>query len=256
MGYTRQFTPRLALRAAFTWVRLVGDDYTYSKSDPARYAKEFARNLHFRNDVKEFSLSGLYQFTPDGHNANARAPFTAYVFGGLALIAHNPEAMTPTATNNNNGEFEARKWVSLRELHTEGQGAVGYAAPYSVVVLAIPLGAGVRYRLTQNLNLGVEIGYRYTFTDYLDDVSGTYAKSDAVQGLGRLLADRRFDSDAARVNESRFATAQQLFQTDPTPFNTERRGATGRLKDSYFLTTISIQYVLPTPIKCPPVGRN
>ena len=142
LGYTRQFTPHFAARAMFTYARIVGDDYTYTKSNPEKYPAQYARNLHFRNDLKEFAITGIYNFIADGRNSKARAKFTPYVFGGLGLLAHSPEARTPTTTNGNNGEYEARKWVKLQPLHTEGQGQPGYDKPYSLVTLAIPVGFG------------------------------------------------------------------------------------------------------------------
>jgi len=36
------------------------------------------------------------------------------------------------------------------------------------------MGAGIKYFLSENVNIGFEIIYRKLFTDYLDDVSTTY----------------------------------------------------------------------------------
>ncbi|WP_461088952.1 DUF6089 family protein [Spirosoma gilvum] len=253
LGYTRQFTPHFAGRAQFTWARIVGDDYTYSRSNPTEYAAQFSRNLHFRNDVKEVSITGIYSFIADGDRPAFRAKFTPYVFGGLAVIAHNPEARTPTNTNGNNGESAARQWVQLQPLHTEGQGGAERDKAYSLVTVAIPAGLGVRYRLNENLNLGFELGFRYTFTNYLDDVSGQYDQSGTLQGLSALMGDRRFEFDAARVNISRYTEAQQLFQNQPALFTTSERGSNTLQKDSYLLSTVSIQYIFPGRIKCPPL---
>ncbi|WP_460949787.1 DUF6089 family protein [Spirosoma daeguense] len=253
LGYTRQFTPHFAARAMFTWARISGDDYTFSKSDPTKYAIPFARNLHFRNDLKEFALTGIYNIIADGRTPEHRAKITPYLFGGVALLAHSPEARIQTETNGQNQGYEARNWVKLQPLHTEGQGQPGYEKPYSLVTVAIPVGIGFRYMINENFNIGLEIGYRYTFTDYLDDVGGDYAQPDALQGLGSMLADRRFDRDAARENKYRYDVAQQLFQADPSPFTTTTRGERGILPDGYLLTNLSIQYVIPSKIKCPPI---
>lgn len=253
LGYTRQFTPHFAARAMFTWARIVGDDYTFSKGNPSGFPAQYARNLHFRNDLKEFAVTGIYNFIADGRNANARAKMTPYLFGGLALLAHSPEARTPTETNNNNGEYEARRWVKLQPLRTEGQGQPTYAKPYSLVTLAVPVGVGIRYALNQNFNLGAEVGFRFTFSDYLDDVGSNYASPEAVQGLGALLADRRFERDAARENVDRYAVAQELFAADQGVFQTPIRGAKTVLRDGYLLTNFSIQYIIPAKIKCPPI---
>lgn len=195
LGYTRQFTPHFAARAMFTWARITGDDYTFNKTTIEKNLVQYARNLHFRNDLKEFAVTGIYNFIEDGRNSNSRARITPYIFGGLALVAHSPEARTPAAPDN--GDYEARKWVKLQPLHTEGQGQPGRDKPYSLVTLAIPVGFGVRYKLNDNFNIGAEIGLRYTFTDYLDDVgSGAYADPATQQGVATIMSDRRFEQNA------------------------------------------------------------
>ena len=254
LGYTRQFTPNFAVRAMFTWARIVGDDYTYSKNNPSAYSLQYARNLHFRNDLKEFAITGIYNFISDGRSPDNRAKFTPYIFGGLALLAHSPEALTPTEQNVASAQYGARQWVKLQPLHTEGQGQPGYAKPYSLVTLAVPVGLGARYRLSESFNVAAEIGFRMSFTDYLDDVGGSYAQPDALQGLGSIMADRRNELVASRVNQDRSALTQ-LQQSDPSQFATTSRGGGANKfpKDGYLLTNFSIQYIIPTKIKCPPI---
>lgn len=261
LGYTRQFTPHFGARAMFTWARISGDDYTFNKNDVQKYVVQYARNLHFRNDLKEFALTGIYNFVADGRNANARAKFTPYLFGGVALVAHSPEARTPAA--NESEPYEARRWVKLQPLRTEGQGQPGREKPYSLVTVAVPVGIGARYMINELFNVGVEIGYRYTFTDHLDDVSGNgYGDPATREGLATKLADRRFQTIPARKpnGTDRYAILKELFDAG----NTEQkaaisdalqgttRGGNGLLRDGYILTNLSIQYVIPGKIKCPP----
>ena len=254
LGYTRQFTPHFAARAMFTWARITGDDYTYNKSDLQGNLTQYVRNLHFRNDLKEFAITGIYNFKEDGRNSDNRAKFTPYIFGGLALVAHSPEAKTPDSSGT------AQNWVKLQPLHTEGQGQPGLAKPYSLVTVAIPVGIGARYRLNESFNLGVEIGYRYAFTDYLDDVgSGSYAARDTQQGVASIITDRRLEKTAARPNShpDRFTAIQSLINAGNAEvqdaLTTPVRGSKGILPDGYLLTNFSIQYIIPTKIKCPPI---
>jgi hypothetical protein len=62
------------------------------------------------------------------------------------------------------------------------------------VQVSIPFGVGIRYKLTEKIDLNVEIGLRKTFTDYIDDVSGYYVNVDelrAQQGpTAAILSDR------------------------------------------------------------------
>ena len=258
LGYTRQFTPQFAARASFTWARITGDDYTFNKNDIEKNLTQYARNLHFRNDVKEFAVTGMYNFIADGRNSDNRAKFTPYVFGGVALIAHSPEARTPVDSTG------SQRWVKLQPLHTEGQGQPGRDKPYSLVTVAIPVGFGVRYKLNDSFDLGAEIGYRYTFTDYLDDVgSGGYAAPDTQQGLATVLTDRRFEAQAARPKShpERYQVLKDMFNSGTAEqkadiqdaLTTTTRGAKGVLQDGYLLTRFTIHYIIPVNIKCPPI---
>jgi hypothetical protein len=250
LAYTRHFTPKLAARASFTYARLVGDDYMASKGNPTKNAVLFARNLHFRNDVKEFAVTGMYQFIPEGRNSNDRPKIAPYLFLGIALVAHSPEARTPF--NEVNAD-SSRRWVKLQPLRTEGQGQPGYAKPYSLITAAIPAGLGVRYAVNENFSVGGEIGFRYTFTDYLDDVGGNYADPAILQGLATVVADRRLENTAARKNNDRTAAGAEVLASNPDAFTSTVRGAKGLLTDGYLITNFHVIYVIPGKIKCPPI---
>jgi hypothetical protein len=73
----------------------------------------------------------------------------------------------------------------LRPLGTEGQGSPNYPdrKQYSTMAMCLPIGVGIKYSLTDKINLGFEILYRFTSTDYLDDVSKTYAPDAFAQTL-------------------------------------------------------------------------
>jgi hypothetical protein len=258
-NYTRHFTPRLSGRAALTLARLTGDDYTFSKGRP-KYDYTFARNLHFRNDVKEFSLTGLYQFVPEGRDFTHRSLLTPYVFAGIAVIAHNPKARTPEDMGNN--------WVSLQPLGTEGQGRPGYAKPYSRVTAAIPFGFGLRYKINRRWDVSGEVGMRYTFTDYLDDVGGLYADPNAfIDNPTALAMSRRsYEPIAARKGGDRAEGVRQYLISkgvDPSiiqdPFQFQlpgfQQGAErgGGRPDIYLLTNIHVNYILAPKVKCPPL---
>lgn len=261
IGYTRQFTPNFAARAMFTWVRIAGDDYTFNRNNLKNNLVQYGRNLHFRNDVKEFAITGLYNFVADGRNPNERAKLTPYVFAGLALIAHSPEARSPYQE----GGTDSQRWTKLQPLHTEGQGQPGYAKPYSLVTLAIPAGVGVRYRLNESFNLAFEVGYRYTFTDYLDDAGGNYPADGVLTGLAAQMSDRRQEKYAARYLKplkDRYQTLIDMYNSGSDEdrraigFALEEnpvRGGKGLLRDGYITTSFQIQYVIPSRIKCPPI---
>ncbi|ADB41085.1 DUF6089 family protein [Spirosoma linguale] len=242
LHYTRHLTPYFSARASFTWIRLVGDDYTYNKDNPNRNPVQFHRNLHFRNDLKELAVSGIYQFRPETPRPDQRPFLTPYLTLGLALVAHNPQARIPTRLSGDGlGE-----WTDLQPLGTEGQGQPGYAKPYSLITLAIPVGMGLRWKLNQRLNVSAELSFRYTFTDYLDDVSGLYPnKSDLSNEQAAVLSDRRYEATDARTGQSRTYELASLTSVSTNV----RRGLPGN--DIYILTQLAVHYLIPTSIKCP-----
>jgi len=70
--------------------------------------------------------------------------------------------------------------VDLQPLGTEGQGwQENRGRQYNRVQIAIPMGVGFQVRIAKSMNLGFECGFRKTFTDHLDDVSGAYPNIDA-----------------------------------------------------------------------------
>jgi uncharacterized protein DUF6089 len=166
----------LTAKVNFSYGTVSGDDA--AANDEGRKA----RNLSFQSNIYEFGITGelnLFGFEP-GCEQNRYSP---YLFGGIAVFHFNPET-------NYNGEL-----VELQPLGTEGQGIDGFDQPYKLTQFAIPMGVGMKYAVSERLNIGAEIGFRKTFTDYLDDVSGTYvAYSELLRENGELsaaLGDRR-----------------------------------------------------------------
>ncbi len=158
-------------KANFTYGMISGDDA--ESKDPGRAS----RNLSFQSNLLEFGISGefnLFGYEPQG----LQRRYSPYLFGGIAVFHYNPET-------NYNGEL-----IELQPLGTEGQGMDGFSAPYKLTQISIPMGVGMKYAINERLNIGAEIGFRKTFTDYLDDVSGTYvAYNELLQGNGQLAAD-------------------------------------------------------------------
>ncbi|GAB3028948.1 DUF6089 family protein [Spirosoma pulveris] len=241
LNYIRHLTPYFSARASFTWVRLVGDDYTYTKDNPNLYPIQFQRNLHFRNDLKEVAVSGIYQLYPETTRPSQRPSLTPYATLGLAVVAHNPQARLPTRLSGDG----LGDWTDLQPMGTEGQGQPGYAKPYPLITLAIPVGVGLRWKLNKSLNLSAELSFRYTFTDYLDDVSGLYPnKSDLSSEQAAMLSDRRNEATDARTGQSRTYELSTLTNVATNV----RRGLPGN--DLYILTHLAVHYLIPTPVKC------
>ncbi|MCY7353103.1 MAG: DUF6089 family protein [Cytophagaceae bacterium] len=260
-NYTRHFTPRLSGRIGLAFARLGADDNLMEKKD--NYVNNYIRNLHFRNDVKELSVVGIYNFTPGNRSYNRRPQVQPYIFTGLVLFAHNPRAKTPAFPET------PSTWVSLQPIGTEGQGQPGYGQPYSLVQAGIPLGLGIRYKINDRWDVSAEGGLRFTFTKYLDDVGGDYADPNDLSPEAQLMGNRTLEAIAARTGKDRtervrrFLVEQRGFPNDPglDPFGQPISGfadrgdnrSTSTLPDSYILTSFTIHYILPGKIKCPPI---
>ncbi len=118
------------------------------------------RNLSFQSQIFEWNLMAEYNL----FDLSERR-FTPYAFAGIAVYHFDPFAFDTLGNK-----------VFLKPLSTEGEGLAQYPnnKPYSLTQFAIPFGAGIKLRVTDNVTLAYEIGFRKLFTDYLDDVSSRY----------------------------------------------------------------------------------
>jgi hypothetical protein len=63
--------------------------------------------------------------------------------------------------------------------------------PYNLFQVAIPFGLGVRFKLNEAVDFSADPGFRYLFTDYIDDVSRNYVDSGMFESqLARALSHR------------------------------------------------------------------
>lgn len=153
------------------------------------------RNLDFRTHIIELSYHFEFNFF-DFQTANPETPFSPYIFIGLALFHFNPRTT-----------IDGRV-VDLQPLATEGQGSAAYPKrkPYKRLNVAIPLGGGFKFRLSNRFGLNIEAGARRTYTDYLDDVSTTYADKDvlrATKGETSALLSDRSENQLNNLNKDR-----------------------------------------------------
>jgi hypothetical protein len=230
MGHFQQLEPaggiifrynvhsRLALRinAFYGWVR--GDD---SRSP---FAYQQNRNLSFRSHIMEIAAG--FEFNYFNYEiGNQKYWITPYMFGEIGGFHMNPKTKY-------NGE-----WVELRPLGTEGQGtSLSSEKPYSLVQLSIPMGLGVKMNIGKKASISLEYGIRMTFTDYIDDVSGTYVDRDALaQSNGSIAADLSDRSvNSLGLNDS----------------NTGYRRGDPNNKDWYSFFGIMVTFRLGKPTTC------
>ena len=125
--------------------------------------------------------------------------------------------------------------------------------PYKLIQFAIPFGLGVRFRVNEVIDIAVEYGFRYTFTDYLDDVSGNYVDL-GVFGNDVLAKSMSYRSnEVATPNRSYVGRDGQTYNV-LNGYGEENGGVGGgdagyvrgnsQDKDIYMLTTIRATYIL------------
>lgn len=272
INYTRQLSPQIAARVGFTWARIAGDDYTFSKRDFDKFYQPFLRNLHFRNDIKEFAITGLFNLLPQySKGAQGRSAIMPYTFIGFGFYAHNPQARDVATVNPATGEVTLGGWTNLKDKQTSGQGIdPTYPKAYSLIQPVFPLGLGVKIKINEKFDLGLEGGLRITPFDYLDDVG----KSDypdpaalaAISPLSVAFANRAGEDYSAATGVSRVAQFADIAINklnvggSPTPatngttlfgYPNSARGT--QRWDTYFTTQITLSYIISSQIKCPPI---
>lgn len=191
---------------------------------------QLERNLSFRSWLFEFAVTGEFNFFKY-QPGDLYSRWTPYIFGGIALFKFNPQA-------DLNGTL-----YELQPLGTEGQGTTFYPErkKYSLVSGALPFGIGGKFNVTERLSVGLEWGMRWTFTDFLDDVSGTYANPEVL------------DAENG-VYQGNMSVARELADRSTTPdiLNTDRQRGNSTTNDWYSFLLVTVSYnIKARPPKCP-----
>lgn len=179
--YAYPFAPNFSLRGGFMFGTISGSDASANANDDKNGIYRYQRNLSFRNRLQELSLVLVFNLDNNEINLNERSTVSPYVFLGVAVFHHNPQAKIPRASLSGQPFPNAGEWVSLRGLGTEGQLAnlsrsdVNFGnKPYNLVQPAIPFGIGASIALNERWSISCEASFRMLFTDYIDDVSRNY----------------------------------------------------------------------------------
>lgn len=199
------FDRTVKLRAGFNVGRITADD---AVSD---YYWRRNRNLNFRSNIFDLHVvSEIHLFTDPIYNQG----FHPYIYGGLAAFKFNPQARTPD-----------NLWVDLQPLGTEGQETnyLSNRSKYNLIDISIPAGVGIEISLGSSYFLSLDFGFRWTLTDFLDDVSGYYPDPNEMEisygenSINQELADRRLEQE-------NYSTADGFyrFQRRGDPTNKDR----------------------------------
>jgi hypothetical protein len=148
------------VRIGIGYTQLAGNDKDNTRMDLKN------RNLSFKSNIFEANVIGeVNLFDPEEYTSYP------YILGGVGLFHFNPF----TYDKDNRKTY-------LQPLSTEGEGLKEYPGrkKYSLVQFCLPVGAGWKWNINEQWNISYEFGIRILFTDYLDDVSRTYADLEVL----------------------------------------------------------------------------
>ena len=209
----------------------VGVNYGFLRADDAYSDNAFEkrRNINFKTHLGDLSARFEFNFFPYIHGSRDNF-YTPYVFLGASLFTFNPYAV-----------YNGEKTPPLRELGTEGQ-FIG--EEYPSFQKAINYGGGIKFDITAEWSINVELSLRKIYTDYLDDVSTVYPDKGEVRGNRPLVGDIAL-----------LASDPSVPDADGNLFGMEgRQRGDGVEKDSYNFFSVGLVYYFGN-LKCPKISR-
>lgn len=168
IGYRYKFLKYLNWNNSFNYLAVAGND------NLTKDIYRNNRNLNFKSNIFELAtrIELSYLSSKKGNRYGIKrtlgrrhkgSTWEFIGFIGIGVFYYNPKGMTA-----------AGDYVELKPLHTEGQGLAGGPKQYSNYAVCIPMGIAYRRIIKKQWSVGLEINYRKTFTDYIDDVSTRY----------------------------------------------------------------------------------
>jgi opacity protein-like surface antigen len=173
----------------------LGMNYNYGRIEGDNGNLKFYAPLHEVSALVDFNF---FDFFAGG----GRRRFSPFIYAGLGGLVFN-------AKRNVGNEVKY-----LRLYRTENQ-----SLPYKNYAFSIPYGAGMKFKMSTNFTIFGQLGYRTAYTDYLDDVKGTY----------RRITD---------------GNPERIFLSNPSgnPENIGMQRGDSRKRDTYMLTQIGVSY--------------
>ncbi len=207
------FSRHIAIKGNLLYGKLSGND----ANSFLEWQKQ--RNLNFESTLIELAILG--EFHVFGYNFGEENPISPYITAGIGAFYFNPTT-----------SFEGIKY-ELQPLGTEGQGLPGFRSKYNRISLAIPFGAGVKFKVNDRVNFSVDILARRTFTDYIDDVSTNYVAYDELAAGNGIIA-------ASLGNR----IAEFLGQDEPVIIETGTQRGGADVADYYFTGMLTLTFKL------------
>lgn len=214
------------------------DNYTENEARKIRQASritdivELYAGLEFyflKQSVSSFKRGSLssqdFRRSSRSSSVRSKIPFSMYFILGVGAFWYDCK-----------GKYTDGNWYSLRELNTEGQGFIKTRKQTFPVQPVGVLGLGIKYLITPVFAMKAEASMRFTFTDYLDDISATYISPTSVYEYVLTQTGDKQKAEMARY----FADGKRL---DGTLAPGQIRG--NALKnDTYFSVQLGFCFVI------------
>lgn len=203
-GILYEVSDKLFIRAQVMSTGVAADDFGGPNS---------SRNLSFATNILEGHLGLEYDILNMYDYA-----FSPYLFAGIGAFHFDPTTIDASGTK-----------VRLQPLGTEGQGFYLGRKKYGLTQVVFPVGGGLKIALNEDIRVRLEAGLRVLLTDYLDDVSTTYADRAALlQNNGSKALELAYRGD-------------ELTGSTAYPAAGTRRGNPA-IKDFYYTGGIGISF--------------
>ena len=207
-------------------------DYTHSlvKSSDEKSGWRPERGLSFRSRVNDVSLIAEFNFL-DYYTGKVESSVSPYLFCGVSMFFFNTYPYT--------GDPLIDK-IWLGEVLTEGDTRHRYS-------FSIPFGFGCKVSLASRLAAALEWRMHYTFTDDLDDISGSYP-AETAHAL--LVTNSQGGMAVVYGDAAHLADGQVLLYdfTDPTGnYHEKQQRGNSQSKDWFGSLSLSLTWKLPLP---------
>ena len=146
LGIRYQITDFISVRGTFTYFRLKATNDRLDSSGRPVWRNPDGSPKGFQSNNIEGAIELVHDILPKTWTETYRSPVNGYLFGGIGFLSFNPRSTQDGQT-----------------LQPQNKTA------YSRSALVIPVGFGINYHFFEDSWIGIEAGYRFTNTDYLDD---------------------------------------------------------------------------------------
>ncbi len=221
----RYVTRALTTETRLGWYRLGYNEAQATGGKSGAEMRNYKRGLNFRNDLFGISQHLVLNMYREPFQPLYQQRFFAFAYVGVGLFYGRPKAdlFRGEASLDNRYFYWADGTIRDQPRGTEGAQVIGQDGTYETDLyswitegvgggaeaqaldkapspwhVGIPVGVGVRYMVTKQLSVGMELSYYSFFTDMLDGVSNRYATyaelakaypDSATQMLARYISD-------------------------------------------------------------------